>query len=92
MGFFISFDVSDDLKNLAKFLNMSTTKDYKSFDSCLYLLREENVDIGSDEPVVAKRLRFKLYNKLLHFLQSEQAKKKVSMNLKAMLLPSNAFY
>ena len=71
---------------------MDTTRDYKSFESCLYILRKENIAPKESEPVVEKRLRFKVYNKLLHFLQSEQAKKKISMNLKSMLLSSNAFY
>jgi len=45
-----------------------------------------------DNPDFRKQLRFKIYNKWLHFLQSEQGKKKVSMNLKGLLLGSNSFY
>jgi putative component of toxin-antitoxin plasmid stabilization module len=58
--------------------------EYKSFLSCLYFLEKNQVG--------DKSLRFKIYNKWLHFLQSEQAKKKVSMNLKTLLLGSNAYY
>src|SRR5207244_9988865 len=73
-------------------MRRATKNEYKSFDSCLYFLKEETIAAEDAEPTTAKRLRFKIYNKLLHFLQSEQAKKKISMNLKSMLLPSNAFY
>ena len=65
-------------------LGMPTTRVYKSFDSCFQFLLNDNE--GN------KRLRLKIYNKFLHFFQSEQGKKKISMNLKALFLCSNAFF
>ena len=57
---------------------MSTTRDYKSTPTCFHL--------------VQKGLRFKLYNKLVHFAESEQAKKKVSSNFKSLMYPSDEFF
>ena len=45
-----------------------------------------------EEPLMLKKTRFKIYNKLLHFLESEQGKKKISMNLKGLLSCSSEFY
>ena len=83
-GFFLSFNVKVDIDNLSKLMNMSLTRDYPTFESLFTLLTKHNY--GTEEcPLILKQLRFKIYNKLLHFLESEQGKKKISMNLKAML-------
>jgi hypothetical protein len=72
-------------------MNMDLTHDYPSFESLFTLLKKE--DYGTeDEPLMLKQTRFKIYNKLLHFLESEQAKKKISMNLKGLLNCSSEFY
>jgi hypothetical protein len=70
---------------------MDLTRDYPTFESLFTLMNKHNY--GSEErPVMRKQLRFKIYNKLLHFLESEQGKKKISMNLKALLKCSSQFY
>lgn len=89
----MSFALNTDIMALSELMhmNVATKNEYKSFMSCFYLLTKKNYG-SEDEPDLRKNLRFKLYNKWLHFLQSEQAKKKVGMNLKAMLVPSTSFY
>jgi hypothetical protein len=82
-GFFASFDVNKTLASFASMVGLSKTRDYKSFATCVQLTDCE----GSK-----RKLRFKFYNKPAHWLTSEQGKKKVSMNLKAMLLCSNISY
>lgn len=70
---------------------MDTTRDYSTFESLFTLLNKTNYGT-TKEPQVLKQTRFKIYNKLLHFLESEQGKKKISMNLKALLNCSSPFY
>jgi hypothetical protein len=83
-GFFLSFDVKNDISELSKLMKMGLTRDYLTFESLFTLLNKHNY--GTEEcPLLLKQLRFKVYNKLLHFLESEQGKKKISMNLKALL-------
>jgi hypothetical protein len=83
-GFFLSFNVKTDIDELSKLMKMDLTRDYPTFESLFTLLNKRNY--GTEEcPLVLKQLRFKIYNKLLHFIESEQGKKKISMNLKALL-------
>jgi hypothetical protein len=83
-GFFLSFDVKVDINDLSELMKMDLTRDYPTFESLFTLLNKHNY--GTEEcPLMLKQLRFKIYNKLLHFLESEQGKKKISMNLKALL-------
>lgn len=87
----MSFDVKNDIKELSKLMNMDLTHDYTTFESLFILLNK--VNYGTEEsPLILKQTRFKLYNKLLHFLESEQGKKKISMNIKALLNCSSQFY
>jgi hypothetical protein len=65
-------------------MRRATNNEYKSFSSCWYFLKD-NEDGSKD-------LRFKIYNKIMQFLQSEQGKKAISMNLKALFMCSNSFY
>jgi len=68
--FFLSFDVKADINNLSKFMNMGITRDYHTFESLFTLLDKHNY--GTEEcPLMLKKLRFKIYNKLLHFIESE---------------------
>lgn len=90
-GFFLSFDVKKDIKRLSELMNMELTHDYHSFESLFTLLKKYNYGT-EDEPLMLKQTRFKIYNKLLHFLESEQGKKKISMNLKGLLNCSSEFY
>lgn len=90
-GFFLSFDVKNDIFKLSKLMNMGLTHDYPSFESLFTLLKKQNYGT-EEEPLMLKQTRFKLYNKLLHFLESEQGKKKISMNLKGLLNCSSEFY
>jgi len=90
-GFFLSFDVKKDIKRLSELMNMELTHDYPSFESLFTLLKKYNYGT-EDEPLMLKQTRFKIYNKLLHFLESEQGKKKISMNLKGLLNCSSEFY
>ena len=72
-------------------MNMELTYDYSSFKSLFTLLKKH--DYGAKEgSLVLKQTRFKIYNKLLHFLELEQGKKNISMNLKALLNFSSEFY
>jgi len=69
-GFFLSFDVKKDIKRLSELMNMELTHDYPSFESLFTLLKKH--DHGTeDEPLMLKQTRFKIYNKLLHLLESE---------------------
>jgi hypothetical protein len=69
-GFFLSFDVKRDVSVLSKFMKMNLTRDYPTFESLFTLLNKHNY--GTEEcPLLLKQLRFKIYNKLLHFLESE---------------------
>ena len=85
-GAFYSFDMKTDLNTLAKLLDMrkATHDEYTSIDSCFQFLKH-----NKGEP---KELRMKFYNKIFHLIQSEQGKKKVSMNLKALINCSAAFF
>jgi hypothetical protein len=90
-GFFLSFDVKNDIKQLSEFMSMEPTRDYPSFESLFTLLQKH--DYGTeDEPLMLKQTRFKIYNKLPHFLESEQGKKKISVNLKGLFNCSSEFY
>jgi len=72
-------------------MSMELTHDYPTFESLFTLLQKH--DYGTeDEPLILKQTRFKIYNKLLHLLESEQGKKKISMNLKGLLNSSSEFY
>lgn len=72
-------------------MNMELTHDYPSFESLFTLVKKH--DYGTEgESLMLKQTRFKIYNKLLHFLESEQGKKKISMNLKGLLNCSSEFY
>lgn len=69
-GFFLSFDVKEDITRLSKLMKIDLTRDYPTFESLFTLLHKQNY--GTEEhPMMLKQLRFKLYNKLLHFLESE---------------------
>jgi len=70
---------------------MELTHDYPSFESLFTLLTKHNYG-AEEEPLMLKQTRFKIYNKLLHLLESEQGKKKISMNLKGLLNCSSEFY
>jgi hypothetical protein len=85
-GAFYSFDMSKDFTELAVLLDMrkATHDEYTSIDSCFQFLNHAK---GGK-----KELRMKFYNKIFHMIQSEQGKKKVSMNLKALFKCSAAFY
>jgi hypothetical protein len=49
---------------------MDLTRDYPTFESLFTLLNKHNY--GTEEcPLMRKQLRFKIYNKLLHFIESE---------------------
>ena len=85
-GAFYSFNMKEDLNALAELLGMrkATHDEYTSIDSCFQFLKHCKGE--------TKELRMKFYNKIFHLIQSEQGKKKVSMNLKAVLKCSAAFF
>ena len=79
-GFFLSDNLKNNIQDLAEVLGMSLTRDYRSTPTCFQL----NDDVNDS--------RLKFYNKLVHFVESEQAKKKVSSNFKSLLYPSDDFF
>ena len=52
-GFFLSFDVNNDIKQLSGLMNMELTHDYSSFESLFTLLKKHNYGT-EEEPLMLK--------------------------------------
>ena len=52
-GFFLSFDVNEDIGVLSKLMKMSLTRDYPTFESLFTLLNKANYGT-EEEPMMLK--------------------------------------